>query len=566
LEQRSSGRSTTKRWLVRYPRAMPVAIFLLIAAITVLSVFAIERGEDSRAAAQLRGRATAIASALERRANASSAYLRAGAALLATLDEVPAARFRRFVSELRLDADYRGAEGIGWAMVVYPDQVEAFDALLEQEAPGRVRLHPRIAGNQPFAVPVTFLQPDTERNRRALGFDMFSEPVRRAAMVEAERAARPTASGKVTLRQEGEGDDPGFVIYMPVFEPAPGGRRLRGFIYSPFSAPEFLASALELEDAGGHQVALYDGPVSEANLLALIDRGTGEGETVRERVAIGAEPWTLTVTSSASGGLSGLSMATMIFGMLVASLLMLLVRMLTQQALEDEASLRWFEEQASIRNSLTRELNHRVKNTLANVLSIIALTRRRATNLDEFADGVDGRIRALSATHDLLTQSDWGTTPIRAVVEAELLPYAHGTEHAVDLQGPEIELAPNDALSLGLAMHELATNAAKYGALSKTGGKVAVHWRLIAQGLVRVEWQESGGPPVAPKRGRGFGTDLIERIVAHELKNPVELSFNPEGVRCVLTIPVREPSTFVMRASKGGPREPGRDKAPDPSA
>src|SRR5690606_13663817 len=112
-----------------------------IAAITVLSVFAIERGEDARAAGQLRSRASAIASALERRANSASAYLRAGAALLATLDDVPAARFRRFVSELRLDADYRGAEGIGWAMVVYPDQVDAFEALMQRENAGPVRLH-----------------------------------------------------------------------------------------------------------------------------------------------------------------------------------------------------------------------------------------------------------------------------------------------------------------------------------------------------------------------------------------------------------------------------------------
>ena len=130
MEQGSIGRSATKRWLVRFPRAMPVAIFLLISAITVLSVFAIERGEDERATAQLRSRATAIASALEQRANASSAYLRAGAALLATLEEVPLAQFRRFVSELRLDADYRGTEGVGWAPVVYPDEIAAFEAIL----------------------------------------------------------------------------------------------------------------------------------------------------------------------------------------------------------------------------------------------------------------------------------------------------------------------------------------------------------------------------------------------------------------------------------------------------
>ena len=246
-------------------------------------------------------------------------------------------------------------------------------------------------------------------------------------------------------------------------------------------------------------------------------------------------------------------MVTLIFGLLVASLLMLLVRMLTQQALEDEASLIWFEEQASIRNSLTRELNHRVKNTLANVLSIIALTRRRATSLAEFADGLDARIRALSATHDLLTNSDWGTTPVQAVVEAELLPYAQGSDHIVDLRGPGVELAPNDALSLGLAVHELATNAAKYGALSQPGGKVSVHWKLTAEALVRIEWLERGGPPVPERRTRGFGTDLIERIVAHELKNPVKLVFEPEGVRCVLTIPVRRPSEFPLRAAKASP-------------
>ena len=187
---------------------------------------------------------------------------------------------------------------------------------------------------------------------------------------------------------------------------------------------------------------------------------------------------------------------------------------MTRQAQEDEISLRKFQEQASIRNSLTRELNHRVKNTLANVLSIIALTRRRSTNLDDFADGLDGRIRALSAPHDLLTQSDWGATPIRAVVQAELRPYAHDADHAVEMQGPDVQLAPNDALSLGLAMHELATNASKYGALSRPGGQVTVHWKLESETLVRIEWLERGGPEVKVERGRGFGMDLIERIVA----------------------------------------------------
>lgn len=536
---------------MRYPRAMPIGIFLLITAITILSIFAIERGESERETAQLSARATAIASALERRANASSAYLRAGAALLSTMEDVPADDFRRFVSELRLDADYRGADGIGWALVVRPSELEEFEARLQESSSTPVEFYPSFSGSQPFAVPVTYLQPDTERNRRALGFDMYSEPQRRAAMQEAERTSRPTATDGLVLRQENNEDSPGFLIYMPVFEAGPVGRVLKGFIYSPHNADEFLQSALELEDAGSYGVRLYDSEREDGQLLAATFEGEpGNRETATETVTIANNPWRLAVSAVEERGLSGLSQATLIFGLLVASLLLLLLQMLTQQAQEDEAALVWFEEQASIRNSLTRELNHRVKNTLANVLSIIALTRRRADDVDTFATSLDGRIRALSATHDLLTQSDWGSTPVKSVIDAELLPYAQNDDHTVELIGPEVELAPNDALSLGLAMHELATNAAKYGALCRAGGKVSVHWRLVTAELVRVEWLESGGPEVKPKRSRGFGTDLIERIVAHELRHPVELDFDPAGVRCVLLIPVRRPSEFMIRAQK----------------
>ena len=105
-------------------------------------------------------------------------------------------------------------------------------------------------------------------------------------------------------------------------------------------------------------------------------------------------------------------------------------------------------------------------------------------------------------------------------------------------------------MSLGLALHELATNAAKYGALSVHEGRVSVVWNMITQDLARIEWSESGGPPVSDVRKRGFGTDLIEKIVAHELQNPVDLRFEPSGVRCALILPIREPGSFALRASR----------------
>ncbi|MBT8427383.1 MAG: sensor histidine kinase, partial [Erythrobacter sp.] len=139
-------------------------------------------------------------------------------------------------------------------------------------------------------------------------------------------------------------------------------------------------------------------------------------------------------------------------------------------------------------------------------------------------------------------------------VQVELAPYANDDDHTVDTGGADVELAPNDALSLGLAIHELATNAAKYGALSRTGGKVEVRWSLVNDKLARIRWVESGGPEVSPPEKRGFGTDLIEKIVAHELRHPVELHFDPEGVRCTLLVPVREPSEFELRSSSPSTR------------
>ncbi|MBU1756868.1 MAG: CHASE domain-containing protein [Alphaproteobacteria bacterium] len=543
--------SGPRRWLVTYPRAIPLAIFLLVIAVTCLSVFAIERGEEQREQVMMNRTGIAMASALERRASVNASYLRAGAALFSTVGRVDMATFGRFVAELRLDADYRGAEGYGWAPVLDASEVDEFESDLGRYRVAEMQVRPTLEDEpRDTLVPIALLQPDTARNRRAIGFDMYSDPVRRTAMAEAERTMRPTASGRVVLVQEGEGSSPGFLIFMPVFDAGAGERALKGFIMSPFNAQDFLVSAAELVDRNGLGVRLYDGEPDENNLLGRLEGEAVSGEALQQTVRVANRDMTLVIQAAGSGVLSAMSLITLLFGLAVASLLMIVTRLLTQQALEDQRSLNWFAEQNSIRNSLTRELNHRVKNTLANVLSIVALTRRRAHNVEDFADGLDGRIRALSATHDLLTQSEWGTTPIAAVVGAELAPYAHDESHRVVCEGPTVELAPNDALSLGLALHELATNASKYGSLSTEGGLVSVTWELAADNLARLHWVESGGPPVPQQRHRGFGTDLIEKIVAHELRHPVELDFAPEGVRCTLLVPVRERSAFEIRAKR----------------
>lgn len=554
-----STSARARRWLVLYPRAIPLAIFLALAAITALSVFSIESSARARERAQMREYAQGIAASLDRSGAGFASYLRAGAALFASLEDVSPETFDNFVRVLKLNTEYSGAEGIGWIPVIEARDLPAFLAKARAAQPGYPDITPTPKSTIGRIAPVAMFAPATALNRRALGYDMYSDPARASAMAEAELNLRPAASGRIVLMQETSGTAPAFAIYMPVFRPAPeGGQRLVGFVYTPLRAREFLDAAIDRQERGARfGVRLYDGDVSTGHLLVAQATTGAARDTVQQAVNIADRKLMLVVENGEAHVLSPLSMVTLVFGLALASLLMLLARLLTQQAFEDQARLAFFEEQHSIRNSLTRELNHRVKNTLANVLSILALTRRRSNSLDEFADSLQGRIRALSATHDLLTVTEWGTTPIRAVIEAELQHFREVLDDAILLEGPELELAPNDALSFGLAVHELATNAAKYGALSVPGGQVTIRWHRGEEDqgteqakemtFAEVEWQEVGGPPVAAERRRGFGTELIQKIVAHELRQPVTLDFAPEGVRCVLRVPVRRPAGFKIR-------------------
>ncbi|MDP3551871.1 MAG: CHASE domain-containing protein [Novosphingobium sp.] len=569
MEKLLAQKKLTARWYERWPRGVPVGIFALTMAVTVLSVFAIERAEDQRQRAQMAQVAQEVASGIERGSNANAAYLRSSAALFATQQMVEAPLFRTFVRQLHLDGRYVGSDGIGWAMKVRRADVPTVEAIMRSGGLPDFRVRSAPGTGEAHVVPVMFIEPDSDRNRRAIGFDMFSESARRAAMIQAERTGQPTATSAVVLQQERQSaGEPGFLVYMPVFalgqtDPA---TKLRGYVYSPFNAQRFLESSIDERRLQGAGVRLFDAPdgapksgtkasgmkVSGMKAMAAIAPDENSGRVVHRPLDIAGHGFLLEIEAPATPMLSIMSVMTLLFGLLVATLLLVLARLLTQQAVEDRIALAWFEQQSSIRNSLTRELNHRVKNTLANVLSIISLTRRRATSLSDFADSLEGRIRALSATHDLLTQSDWGTTPVALVVQAELAPYAQDVLRHLEMGGPDVDLAPNDALSLGLAVHELATNAAKYGALSVESGRVTIRWEMAGEDVARIEWIERGGPEINPelRRKRGFGTELIEKIVAHELRHPVDLRFEPEGVRCTLLIPVRQRGDFAIRQGR----------------
>lgn len=183
------------------------------------------------------------------------------------------------------------------------------------------------------------------------------------------------------------------------------------------------------------------------------------------------------------------------------------------------------------------ELNHRVKNTLATVQSIAMQTARANPEPAQFAQTFQARLLALSHTHDLLTRSHWEGAELSSVLQHET--EAHGPTRIV-LNGPAVYLPPAPALSLGMIFHELATNAAKYGALTVAEGRVFVDWSIVDQRSRRLtlRWQESGGPSPQPSERKGFGSRLIERNVRHDLAGEVRTDYSPEGLEVELSIPL----------------------------
>lgn len=551
IDQALLDRVQKQAWFHKYPRGWPFLLFVIASITTAVSVMAIERADRQTRQVELDRNLTEVASALQRRATENIALLRAGAALFATQEQVSADQFRAFAEDLQGKGDLYGSLGMGWAPLVPADRLSNLELSIQRTERPDFLVRPRPEAAQRHLAPIVYLEPGVGVNRAAVGYDMFSESIRRTAMERAMKLGKPVASGKVHLVQDlrEKKPTPGFLIYMPVIAPRSGGL-VKGFVFSPFRAETFLESASELYRNNNIDLGVYDGRVSPETLLAERRTEGSSGPTMERRIDLGSHTWVVVISDRKSGMLSTASRITLFFGALASLMVMAIGRLITRRAAEDRMVLEWLQSQAAIRNSLTRELNHRVKNTLANVLSIAALTRRRASDIDDFTDSLTARIRALSATHDLLSQSDWTHAILSDVVRSELAPYMEGNESHVELSGPEIRLAPNDAMSLGLAIHELATNAAKYGALSSSGGRIHVNWTLIRPDLAELDWREEGGPPVQEPAKRGFGRDLIEKIVAHELKSEVDLQFKPEGVECRLKVPVRSSREFALRTER----------------
>jgi PAS domain S-box-containing protein len=188
---------------------------------------------------------------------------------------------------------------------------------------------------------------------------------------------------------------------------------------------------------------------------------------------------------------------------------------------------------------LLAELNHRMRNILARMTLIVERSRRSTDSVDALAAAITGRIDALARAQARLNPSNAAVIRLKELLDDEAAPYRSETN--VSVEGPDLPLMPAPAQALAMVLHELVTNAVKYGALSTAGGRVSVRWEVAggkSSPQLKLVWQETGGPTVVAPQRRGFGTRLIDNIVQHELGGRVELSLPPMGARCEIAVPL----------------------------
>jgi two-component sensor histidine kinase/CHASE1-domain containing sensor protein len=527
--------------------ALPAIVAAIGLVTTLTGAVVLEHGREQRERLRFDAIVDQANDAVASRMETYIAVLRAAAGLFAASDSVSASEFRAFADRVELARRYPGIRGLGYSARITPyDQ-----ALLTEELRAQGVTHPPVLAGQMELHAILYLHPMDAANRRVLGFNMHDHAVRREAMDRARDTGLPALSGKVALFQDAGVRDPqaGFLIYEPVYRggatpPTIQQRReaLQGFVYAPFRAGDLLSNVLPAAKGVGLDYAVYDGEPAPANLLHQSpDAAPRDGGMVATRLlSVAGRDWTIVYRARADyDGASDrwLTLAFIAGGLLATLLISLAVwrQVSARLAAEREIVARIAAE--ARQKLLLDELNHRVKNTLATVQSIAAQSLRHGEDVASVRESFEARLIALSQAHNLLTRDNWSGASLAELLATELAPYGGARGERITLAGEHVWLQPNTAVALGMAFHELATNAVKYGALSNDDGRVHVTWALgpgPGPRALRIIWRELGGPPVSRPLRRGFGSRVIVGGLAHQLDGVVDLDFAPAGVVCTI--------------------------------
>lgn len=433
---------------------------------------------------------------------------------------------RAYLAALQPQVQAPGMEGVGIAAAMRADTPAAVEAKLRENYGRDIKVWP--ATDQPIGFPIVLVEPYTPRRNAALGFDMYSEPTRRAAMRRAWQTGQPAASGIVQLAQE-KGvatKQPGFLIYLPVYArtafgatpdtlaTAPGTRAVEAFVYAPFRSADMMKAVLgtQLETINGIEIYAGEGPAAPL----VFRKGTMGWDAQEQVLRVADRQWTMRISYGRLLERLGRPLAIMIFGIAVALLATQLHRVQRRRIDAFQALAAEKARHAEDRELMIGEMAHRMKNAFARIGALARITLRESASLDEFETKFDGRMRALSDAKQMLVTGAVDSVELGKIVRRELELAGRSPEQMAAVTGPNVHLDDEGAQALSLAIHEFVTNSIKYGVLSGNGD-LAVSWRRD-ESDIELNWTESNLPATPQIDSESFGTQFIRTLIERQLK------------------------------------------------
>ncbi|HEV2597407.1 CHASE domain-containing protein [Sphingopyxis sp.] len=459
---------------------------------------------------------------------------------------------RAYLAALQPQVHSPGMEGIGIAAAMRAGTPAALEDRLRENYGEDIKVWPATT-DQPVGFAVVLVEPYTPRRHVALGFDMYSEAVRREAMRRAWQTGRPAASGIVHLAQEkaAKVKQQGFLIYLPVYarEPAdagqgtlataPGARPIEAFIYAPFRINDMMAAILgpQLDRIDGLEIRAGDGPSAPV----IFRHGKMGWDAHQQVLRIADRQWTMRISYGRLLERLGRPLGIFLFGLALAALATQLHRVQQRRVGEAQALAEEKARHAEDRELMIGEMAHRMKNAFARIGALARITLRESTSLEEFEGKFDGRMRALSDAKQMLVTGAVDSVELGRIVHRELELAGVSEAQLAAIAGPEVRLDDEGAQAISLAIHEFVTNSIKYGALAGKG-RLAVGWHRDASDI-ELNWTESDLVETPHIESESFGTRFIRTLIERQLKGTWQRSAVDNSLAIVIRWPDDDTST-----------------------
>ena len=457
---------------------------------------------------------------------------------------------RAYLNALQPQIHTPGMEGVGIAAAMPAAAPAALEAKLRENYGEDIKIWP--ATDQPVGFGVVLVEPYTPRRHAALGFDMYSEPVRRAAMRRAWQTGQPAASGIVHLAQEKAVTvkQPGFLIYLPVYArtrvgtspdtlaTAPGVRPVEAFVYAPFRTRDMMTAVLGSQLDGIHGIEVYAGEGPSAPLV--FSKGKMRWDAQEQKLRVADRIWTMRISYGRFFERLGRPLAIFLFGVALALLATQLHRVQRRRISAFQALAAQKARHAEDRELMIGEMAHRMKNAFARIGALARITLRESTSLEDFELKFDGRMRALSDAKQMLVTGAVDSVELGRIIHRELELAGRSPQQLAAVTGPDVRLDDEGAQALSLAIHEFVTNSIKYGALAGQGD-LAIGWHRVGDDI-ELSWVESALADTPHIDTESFGTQFIHTLIERQLKGSWDRSAADHRLTITIRWPDRDPN------------------------